>query len=191
MLSSKVFALSDYSEISDNAKIQQTLELLSTHSAETKQTLSTITGDNLTQKPIKIMFYDLSKMNVAYANYDALTCKHKSGSLYILINNKHQNAPTEALACLLSHEVTHQDDLSSYEEEVHAWTTEAIIWISLKNSDKKLNNSELNNNDLVKRLNTIEKMYISAGYSTIEISKEVHANVGYRGLSEFSPGYGI
>ena len=190
MLSNTAQAFDNYAEITQNSKIAQVLDLLKNHNDASRQTLNIILGDNLTQKPIKVMFYDLSQMNVAYDNYDALTCKHKSGSLYILINKIHKDAPVEALACLLSHEVLHQDDQSSYQEEVQAWTKEATTWISMKKV-YNLKSSELSTYPLVKRLNYIEKMYVNANYSTIEISKEVHSNAGYQNLAEYSPGYGI
>lgn len=187
ILPTRAIAMEDYSAITNDSKIQQTLDLLSNHSDDTRETLNIIKGNNLTQKPIRIMFFNLSRMNVAYAKYDALTCKHKSGTLYIFINTIHRNAPIEALACLLSHETLHQDDESSYQEEVQAWTMEAKTWISLKNAGIKVDNS----NALVKRLNTIEKMYVSANHLPTLISQEVHTNAGYRGLAEYSPGFGI
>ena len=191
MLSNTALAFDNYAEVTQDSKIVQALDLLQHHSDDSRQTLNTILGDNLTQKPIKVMFYNLSQMNVAYANYDALTCKHKSGSIYILINKIHKDAPVEALACLLSHEVLHQDDLSSYQEEVQAWTKEATTWVSLKKVYNNLNSSELNTYPLVRRLNSIEKMYVKANYATTEISKEIHSNLGYQNLAEYSPGYGI
>lgn len=191
MFSSKVAASEKYSEITDNYQLQQVLTLLQNHNADTRETLEIIEGKNLTQKPINIMFFNLSQINTAYANYDALACKHRNGSLYILINKIHKNAPLEALASLLSHEVLHQDDENSYQEETMAWTREAKTWISFKKADKDLYNPKLNEYPLVTRLNLIEKMYVKASYSTGEISKEVHSNVGYRGLAEYSPGYGL
>jgi len=190
-LSGVAYAGSEYAEVSNNAKIGQALDILKTHNDATRQTLNVILRNNLTNKPIKIMFYDLSLMNAAYAEYDALACKHTSGSLYILINTIHQNSPAEAIACLLSHEVHHQDDVSSYQEEIQAWTAEATTWMSLKKADSKLNDSNLNKYPLVKRLNSIEKMYTKANFTATLISEEVHTNSGYRGLAEYSPGFGI
>ncbi len=182
---------SNYLAVTHDQKIKQVLNLLKTHNQDTKKTLNTILGDNLTQKPIQIMFFDLSQLNISYENFDALTCKDKSGNLYILINKIHKNAPVEALASLLSHEVIHQDDQSSYEEEIKAWAIEAKTWHSFQETNPKLRNPELNKYALVKRMNTIEKMYVSANDSTILIAQEVHANSGYKGLPEYSSGFGI
>ena len=48
-----------------------------------------ILGYNITQKPIKIQFKDLSQINEAYASFDAIGWK-KKGKLYIFINPKHE-----------------------------------------------------------------------------------------------------
>lgn len=185
--SSKAIAMDDYTQITQDYKLQQVLSLLKNHSDETRETLNIILGNNLSNRPIKIMFYNLSRMNIAYEKYDALTCKHKNGTLYIFINSIHRNAPIEALACLLAHETLHQDDESSYQEEVTAWTMEAKTWLSFKKAGIKVDNTH----SLVKRLNTIEKMYVNANYLPTLIAQEVRGNAGYRGLSEYSPGYGI
>lgn len=187
LCSSKAIALDDYTQITQDYKLQQVLNLLKNHSDETRETLNIIKGNNMSNKPIKVMFFNLSRMNIAYEKYDALTCKHKNGTLYIFINSIHRNAPIEALACLLSHETLHQDDESSYQEEVAAWTMEAKTWMSLKKAGIKVDNT----NSLVKRLNTIEKMYVNANYLPTMISQEVRENAGYKGLAEYSPGYGI
>jgi hypothetical protein len=187
LLPCKAFAMDDYSAITQDSKIQQVLDLMKHHSDGTRETLNTLMGDNLSKRPVKVMFYDLSLLNSAYANYDALTCKHKSGTLYIFINSIHKNASIEAIACLLSHEALHQDDNSSYQEEIAAWTKEATTWSSFKTCEMHLDSSDA----LVKRLNAIEKMYVSSNYHSTEISREVHGNAGYSGLAEYSPGYGI
>ncbi len=85
-------AMDDYTQITQDYKLQQVLSLLKNHSDETRETLNIILGNNLSNRPIKIMFYNLSRMNIAYEKYDALTCKHKNGTLYIFINSIHRNA---------------------------------------------------------------------------------------------------
>jgi len=182
----------DYSAVTSAPEIIKALDLLKNHNKATEKTFNTIFGDNLTQKPITIRFYDLSQMNFTYRKYDALTCIHKkSGRLFIFINTVHKGAPAEAIASLLSHEVIHQDAQSSYQEEVAAWTAEATTWKSFKEAYPELNKDSLNKYPLVERLNTLEKMYVKANYTTALISKEVYANAGYKGLPEYSPGFGI
>lgn len=179
LISCKALAIQDFSQVSQDPKIQQTLTLLKKHK-ETRQTFRGIMGDNLTGKPIKIMFYDLSAMDEAYKRYDALTCKHKSGTLYIFINTIHRDAPIEAIACLLVHETMHQDDYISQEEEVQAWTAEAKAWAVLKKNHKEADN----NIPLIKRLNSIEKMYKDAGCTSKIISEEIYKNIAYKHLPE-------
>ena len=86
-----------------------------------------ILGSNLSQRPVKIEFRDLSQISPDYATFDALGWK-KGKKLYIYINQKHRNAPAGALAALLSHEALHQDEFNSLAEETYAWTMEAVVW---------------------------------------------------------------
>ena len=67
-----------------------------------------ILGNNLSGKPVRIEFRNLSEINAEYATFDALGWK-KGKKLYIYINTKHKNAPAGAIAALLAHEALHQD----------------------------------------------------------------------------------
>ena len=98
-----------------------------------------ILGDNLSGKPMKLEFRDLSTLNPAYAEFDALGWKQR-GRLNIFINIKHQNAPKEALAAVLAHEAIHQDELNSINEEVYCWTLEAATWTQLTEDNAELDN---------------------------------------------------
>ncbi|MBQ3819414.1 hypothetical protein II810_03100, partial [bacterium] len=66
-----------------------------------------ILGNNLSGRPVKIEFRDLSTINPDYASFDALGWK-KNKQLFIYINPRHKDAPPGALAALLSHEALHQ-----------------------------------------------------------------------------------
>lgn len=178
-----------YSEITVNPKIIETLDVLKNQDNFSRNVLNIILGNNLSHKPMKIMFYDLGAMGYQYEKMDAVSCKRKnSDRIYILINTIHENAPAEALASLLSHETIHQDDESSIEEETTGWTNEAKFWISYNSENQDL---KYINCDLVKRLNTLTEMYVSSGYNSYKINKSIRANVGYVGLPETSPGYGV
>jgi hypothetical protein len=83
-------------------------------------------GENLSKRPIKIMFKDLSEISPIYANFDALGWKEKDGQLFIFINKKHCLAPKEALASILCHEAIHQDEFSSIEEETYGWAMKQL-----------------------------------------------------------------
>lgn len=179
----------NYSEVTGNSKIIETLELLD--KTNNQEVLAPIFGENQTNIPIKIMFRDLAQISYDCRNYDALTCVDRNGKLYILINIKHKDAPIEAIACLLSHEVIHQDTISSINEETQGWLNEAKTWIIMKKLNPELNNINPDNCALVKRLNKIEEMYVNANYTTEIIQQVVMSNYGYQNLSMHSPGFGI
>lgn len=144
-----------------------------------------ILGNNLTSKPVKVEFKDLSQINKNYSNYDALGWKRGS-KLYIYINQKHSSSPAIALAALLSHEALHQDEYNSLSEETYAWTMEAAVWCELV---KLYPDYELGPDSLVQRENTLKKMLERGNYSNIYIKKTVYSNEGYQNLPESSPGF--
>lgn len=144
-----------------------------------------ILGDNLTGKPIKVEFRDLSTLNPKYESFDALGWKQR-GRLNIFINSKHQNAPKEALAAVLAHEAIHQDELNSLNEETYCWTLEAAVWTQLTDNNPELQNVS---HQLVDRENTIKKMFVKGNYTNKYIRKSVLSNAGYQGLPSRSPGF--
>lgn len=178
----------NYSSVTDNPRIIQALKLMNGTTGEWSQ--KAILGKNLSGKPIKVMFKDLALLSPSYRDFDALGWKEKNGQLKIFINNKHRNAPPEALACLLCHEAIHQDRKSSITEETYGWTFEAVEWIQLKKKNPSLSDPALNIHPLVLRMNKLEKMYIDGGCTDREIRKSVSGNPGYRDLPEYSPGFG-
>lgn len=144
-----------------------------------------ILGNNLTGKPVKVEFKDLSTINKKYADYDALGWKRGKG-LYIYINQKHNTSPAIALAALLSHEALHQDEFNSLAEETYAWTMEAAVWCELL---ELYPNYELNVDSLVSRENTLKKIFERGNYTDKYIKKTVYSNEGYQNLPETSPGF--
>lgn len=144
-----------------------------------------ILGENLTGKPIKVEFKDLSTINPKYADFDALGWKQR-GRLNIFINIKHQNAPKEALAAVLAHEAIHQDELNSINEETYCWTLEAAVWTQLTEDDPSLQDIS---HQLVDRENTIKKLFVKGGYTNKYIRKSVLSNAGYQDLPSRSPGF--
>lgn len=142
-------------------------------------------GNNLTGKPVKIEFKDLSQINKNYKDYDALGWKRGS-RLYIYINQKHNTSPAIALAALLSHESLHQDEFNSLSEETYAWTMEAAVWCELL---KQYPDYQLNPDSLVQRENTLKKLFERGNYTNIYIKKSVYSNPGYQNLPESSPGF--
>lgn len=182
----------DYTDITSNQKIINTLNTLKNHNSQTQETLNIILGDNLSRQQIKIMFYDFAALGSAFEDMDAVACKKRgSDRIYILINNIHQDAPVEAIASILTHETIHQDDISSLEEETTGWTNEAKAWISYKETNAKLNNINSENSPLVKRLNTLAEMYLTSHNTSEKIEKSVSTNRGYSLLAKASPGFGM
>lgn len=146
-----------------------------------------ILGNNETNKPIKIIFKDLSTISLAYGNVDALGMK-KGSQIYIYINEKNRNAPVIALAGLLAHEALHQDAYNSLSEETYAWTTEAIVWGELAQKYPQYKDSL---NPLASRERTLNLLYEKGGETSKYISKIIHSNAGYQNLPETSPGFSI
>ena len=135
--------------------------------------------------PVKVMFKDLSEINEAYATFDAVGWK-KRGRLYVYINPKHEYAPPGALAALLAHEALHQDEYNSLSEETYAWTMEAVVWIDLL---AIYPDSNVETHPLVKRENTLKKLFEKGHNSPQYIKKSVYQNKGYQGLPITSPGF--
>lgn len=144
-----------------------------------------ILGYNLTGYPIKIEYKNLASINKAYADFDAVGWKRKK-KLFIYVNPKHENAPPAALAALLAHEALHQDEYNSLSEETFAWTMEAVVWKDLVAVYPECN---VESNSLVKRENTLKKLFEKGGNSPKYIKKSVYQNKGYQGLPLTSPGF--
>lgn len=144
-----------------------------------------ILGGNLTKKPVRVEFKDLSTINKNYADYDALGWK-RGKSLYIYISQKHNTSPAIALAALLSHEALHQDEFNSLSEETYAWTMEAAVWTELVNLYPDY---QIGPDSLVTRENTLKQLFIRGNYTNKYIKKTVYSNAGYQNLPETSPGF--
>lgn len=170
-LSANPATASDYSSVTDSAKITQALNML--EKTNSTKTLNAVMGENKSQKPVKIMFYSLISLSPEYANVHALATSDDNGNVYILIDSRHQSAPTEAIACLIAHEVTHQAAVTTMDEEIQAWTNEAEQWSKFK----ALNPSMNYQGELPERLNKLEALY-----STNKIAFEVKNNSFYSQL---------
>ena len=173
----------DYKNVSKQQIFHVALDMLKDTSGNFSR--KAILGYNLTQKPIKIEFKDLSELNSAYATYDAVGWKKKN-RLYIYINPKHEYAPPGALAALLSHEALHQDEYNSLSEETYAWTMEATVWTEILKRFPESNNLE---SALVTRENVLKQLLEKGHYTNKYIKKTVYANEGYKNLPLTSPGF--
>lgn len=172
-----------YKDISEDHIFYVALDMLKDTNGEFSR--RAILGNNLSQKPVRVMFKDLSTIRADYGDFDALGWK-KGGRLYIFINPKHKDAPPGALAALLSHEALHQDEYNSIAEETYAWTMEASVWCEILDLYPE---SDENLNPLVNRENTLKKLFEKGNYSNKYIKKTVKSNEGYKGLPATSPGF--
>lgn len=172
-----------YKGVTKDERIMEALELLKGGLGDFSR--KAIMGNNLSEKPMIVEFSNLSNFGQAYSNFDALGWKKKN-RLYIHINEKHQDAPTPALAAVLAHEALHQDDFNSLNEETYAWTLEAAVWTKLSEKDPKYNDSM---HPLVIRENTLKKLFIKGNYTSKFIRKTVYSNPGYANLPSRSPGF--
>jgi len=174
----------EYAKVTNDAQICEALDLMKDTVGNFSRTA--ILGENLTERPMKITFRELSSIKPEYANYDALGMK-KGKQLFIYINAKHYNAPTEALAALLSHEALHQDEFNSIQEETYAWTMEATVWADLCKKNPSLRNNKMSS--LAARENILLKMLENANYSNVLIKNTVVNHPGYQTLPLKSPGF--
>ena len=162
----------------------QAMEMMNTVNIG-KYSYNALMGNNLTEKPFKIEFKNIAEIREEYASFDALGWKKKN-RLYIYINEKHRNAPAEALAALLAHEAIHQDEFASLNEETYAWTLEAAVWMKLA---EKNANATKSASSLVAREKMLEKLFVKGDYTNKYIKKAVYTNPGYKNLPTRSPGF--
>ena len=173
----------EYRRVTKDENIAVALDMMKDTNADFSRTA--ILGYNLTKRPVKVMFKDLSRIDEKYASFDALGWK-KSSKLYIYINECHEDAPPAALAALLSHEALHQDEYNSLAEETYAWTMEAVVWDDIL---KIYPESDQDGFPLVKRENTLKKLLEKGNYTNRYIKKAVMQNSGYKNLPSYSPGF--
>ena len=173
----------EYKDISNEQIFHVALDMLKDTSGEFSR--KALLGYNVTQRPVKVMFKDLSEINEAYSTFDAIGWK-KKGKLYVYINPKHEYAPPGALAALLAHEALHQDEYNSLSEETYAWTMEAVVWTEILKRFPESNNLE---SPLVTRENVLKQLLEKGNYTNKYIKKTVYANEGYKNLPLTSPGF--
>ena len=173
----------EYRKISSDEVILVALDMMKNTTADFSR--RALIGYNLTDKPVKVQFKDLSQIKEDYQNFDALGWKKKN-QLYIFINPRHSDAPPAALAALLAHEALHQDEYNSLAEETYAWTMEAAVWSELLEIYPEQNDRQ---HPLLQRENTLRQLFKKGGYTDRYIRKTVYANKGYQNLPQTSPGF--
>ena len=173
-----------YKKVTKDGAVMQAMELMEKLNIA-KYSYNALMGNNLTEKPFKIEFKNIAEIRQEYASFDALGWKKKN-RLYIYINEKHRNAPPEALAALLAHEAIHQDEFASLNEETYAWTLEAAVWMKLAEKNPSVEKSA---SSLVSRENMLKKLFVKGDYTSKYIKKAVYTNPGYKNLPTRSPGF--
>lgn len=166
----------DYQNITTNSKLTDALVRLESINAH--DVLTILNGRNQTGKPIRIMFRDLSVYGMD--NCEAVTMPTQSGGLVVYINKKHQDAPSEAIACLIAHESQHHAQTGTKAEELKAWLKEVSTWNEFVKRDKALAYSTA---PLVKRENYINRLYVKDNQGSDGIAKIIAAHPAYRGLN--------
>ena len=173
-----------YKKVTKDGAVMQAMELMEKLNIA-KYSYNALMGNNLTEKPFKIEFKNIAEIRQEYASFDALGWKKKN-RLHIYINEKHRNAPPEALAALLAHEAIHQDEFASLNEETYAWTLEAAVWMKLAEKNPSVEKSA---SSLVSRENMLKKLFVKGDYTSKYIKKAVYTNPGYKNLPTRSPGF--
>ncbi len=175
--------IKEYQDVTLSFNVIRALEMLKDTTGSYSR--EAILGKNLTNRPVKIEFLNLATINPIYSNFDALGWKKKK-DLYIYINEKHKDAPIEALSAILAHEAIHQDEYNSLNEETYAWTLEAAVWTQLTEENPAL---EKISHPLVERENVIKQLFVRGDYTSKYIYKFVVTNKGYQNLPERSYGF--
>lgn len=145
---------------SDEQKINSALNILKQYGYE--KNLEILNGNNYTNKPVKIIFKDLSEINFSYTKFYAISANDNSGDLYILINSDLKNSDVKALACLILHESTHckENKADSVNQEMYAHTQEVMLYNRILENDENL--ATKTNDRLVIRLNRLKQIYDDA-----------------------------
>lgn len=187
MLSNLTAYAEDFTAITTNPVITKALELMTTE--KTQPVLNILKGNNETNKVVTVNFARLSAISPDFMGNDAVTLITNDGRMVIYIDKSLENSPAETLVCLLAHETTHQDTISSIQEETNAWTLEATNWIEFKKQNPELTKIDETQKPLVERLNYLADLYTRAGNTSSLIKQEVMANEGYTQLAMHSPGF--
>lgn len=170
-------------DISVNKKILGAVKLMKGTPANASY--KRILGNNPTKKPIRIEFKDLASIDKTYARFDGLGWKEK-GTLYIYISDRHEDAPNEALACLISGLAVHVDNDDSINEEIFAWALEGVMWNMFVKGNPEL---AYNTSTLVQRENNIEQLYIASPTDVAYIRELIERNNALLRFKSYSNGY--
>lgn len=171
-------------KISKNPEIVEAIGLMKYSPA--RESYNIILGQNPTNKVVKVTFKNLSELNSIYTNYDAVGWL-RGNQLYIYVNEKHKNAPPEALCALIAGRAINQDRYDSKNEEVYIWTLEAVTWDYFLQKNPTLSNSIA---PLVtNKENKLNRLFNKSNKDISCFEKTIRANNSYSKLENESPGF--
>lgn len=173
----------DLTKVAGNKKLQEAVKLLKDFPAN--GSYKRILGKNPTNKPILVQFKNLNYLDPEYKNYDAIGWT-TDNRLYIFINTKHKQAPTEALSALISNIAVHTDEEDSINEQIFACSLEAVVWNYFASKNPELRNVE---SELVKRENHIEELYKKSPEDVLYITSMIQDNSAYKNSKLESKGF--
>lgn len=171
-------------KISTDKKIIEAVKLMKDSPAN--ESYGSLLGNNPTNKPFEIKFMNLSLINKQYKNYDALGWK-RGKQLFIYINQKHHNAPPEALCALIASRALNQDETDSINEEVYIWTLEAVVWNYFLGKNPSLSNSY--SSLVIGREKPLNEIYKKSQNDVKYIEETIKSNRGYTNFPLQSPGF--
>ncbi|MCA9841362.1 MAG: hypothetical protein KC475_04505 [Cyanobacteria bacterium HKST-UBA03] len=173
----KLYTTGEFYRITRDDGVVKALLLL--QHTEAKSVVYTIMEDN-----IHIVFKPLVTMGKQYKQADALSWVFDNGEQMIFIDSMHHNAPPQAIAAILAHEVLHDDDVNSITEELVAWRQELRVWRMMKHMYPALKTIQPKQYPLVDRLNA---MIVLDDRHTLD--ETIRSNKGYSHLPPHSPGF--
>ncbi len=144
-----------------------------------------IQGNNITGKPIKVSFYDLSKINKNYADFLSVTLINE-GQICIYINDKYKTSSPQAIATLIASATIHQDKKDSINEELYSTALQTTLWTAFTKQNPNL---RLENSDLVATLNYYSDYLLSNEYNINSLKTIIESNPAYKSLPKTSPGF--
>ena len=169
--------LSEYYRVSHDQAVVQALMVL-------EQTTANKSVDDILNRQVHIVYKNMAQVGKQFRNDDALSWLMEDGTQLIFINEKHQYAPPQALAAIISHEIMHNDEQNSLNEEIHGWQRELKTWKEVSAMYPELKTIPTGSIPLVDRLNALA--VLDQQHKLVSTIREHPA---YQGLPEHSRGF--
>jgi len=131
-----------------------------------------------------VLFRNMETFGPMYKANDAITWVGDDGSQTIYISHRHTQAPPQALAALVAHELIHNDSDNSLAEELAGWRREGAVWRTMLAQYPDLTKIPIKTFPLVDRLNAIALLE-----KQNKLTQTVESNSVYQALPKHSPGF--